>query len=113
FYHLAQMRKVYHNGEMKKAHRVVVSGILLLSALIYATLWNAPALTWDDGSNIFNNPLFNMNMWWRVWREPYYGLYVPFTSTFWALLYRFEGGETWPFRAFNIVLHLANIALVY
>ena len=98
---------------MKIAKRFGLGTILIFSVLIYGSLWRAPALTWDDGSNIFANPYFTMHLWWGVWVEPYFGLYVPVTSSAWALLFWVGGGQTWPFRAFNLLLHLANISLVW
>ncbi|MGZ3722616.1 MAG: hypothetical protein ACXVA9_06785, partial [Bdellovibrionales bacterium] len=75
--------------------------------------WTTPALTWDDGSNIFNNPYYTMHRWWGVWSDAYYGLYVPVTMSAWAFLFWIGEGQTWPFRLFNILIHSANIALLY
>ena len=44
--------------------------------------------------------------------QPHFGLYIPVTSTLWAALLHLGGGATWPFRALNIALHLANVVLV-
>jgi len=92
---------------------VILSATVLVSAAIYATLWNALPLTWDDSSNIFGNPFFTMHHWWGVWLEPYFGLYVPVTQSFWALLYWAGEGAAWPFHAFNLVIHCANTILVF
>lgn len=98
---------------MKKVNWIGLGAILILSSAIYASLWAATPLTWDDGSNIFNNPYFTMNMWWGVWSEAYFGLYVPVISSLWALLFYLGQGEALPFRIFNIVLHAANICLLF
>ena len=94
-------------------NRIVLLITLLVSAAIYATLWNAKPLTWDDASNIFANPYYTMHRWWGTLFEPYFGLYVPVTSSFWALLYNLGQGASWPFRMFNILIHSANIFLLY
>jgi len=86
---------------------------LAVMVAIYASLWQAPALTWDDGSNIFNNPYYTMHLWWGVWLEPYFGLYVPITSSVWAFLYWLGGGQTWPFHGLNMALHAVNMVMVY
>jgi len=86
---------------------------LACAAVIYAFLIKAPQLTWDDDSNIFSNPYYLNNMWLPFWNEPYFGLYVPITSTVWGALYALGGGEVWPFRILNLLLHLANTLLVF
>jgi hypothetical protein len=87
--------------------------VLLATVFLYAELWNTPPLSWDDGSNIFANPYFRMGHWWGVWTEPYYGLYVPITSSVWAALLFLGKGAVWPFRLLNLSLHVANIILVF
>lgn len=92
---------------------IVIVFILVTSAVLYGWLWKAPPLTWDDDSNIFSNPHFLSGEWWTFWRGPYYGLYVPVTSSIWALLYFIGHGSAVPFRLLNTSLHLINIWLVY
>src|SRR4051794_26838231 len=87
--------------------------IVLLAAVVFATLWSAPPLTWDDDSNIFNNPYYHAGWWGTFWQSPYFGLYVPVTRTMWQVLFSLGGGAAWPYRAFNLLLHLGNIALTY
>src|SRR6185312_16564465 len=98
---------------MKKKDWLALSVLLTLTLAIYSRIWGAPPLSWDDGSNIFANPTFTMHVWWWPWKEPYYGLYVPVTSSVWAFLLWVGGGATWPFRALNLCLHLANVSFVY
>lgn len=93
--------------------RVSLALILLVTLVIYASLWQTPPLSWDDDSNIFANPYFRLGMWWGVWTEPYFGLYVPITSTVWAFLLWAGHGEAWPFRILNLCLHLCNVGMVY
>lgn len=90
-----------------------LGAILIAVISIYAQILTAPALTWDDGSNIFNNPFYNMHMWWGVWTNVYYGLYVPVTSTVWAFFFWLGGGQAWPFHALNLFLHMVNVVFVY
>jgi hypothetical protein len=92
--------------------------ILVSAAVIFAQLLWAPFLSWDDDSNILNNPYFKSSDWLHFWKEPYFGLYVPVTSLVWQLLYGLgvdiSGAiVAWPFRIFNLVLHLVNVLLVF
>lgn len=90
-----------------------LSVVLITAGSIYAFLFHAPQLTWDDDSNIFRNPYYLANMWLPFWKEPYFGLFVPVTSTVWGALFHLGDGAVWPFRVLNAVLHLTNILLVY
>lgn len=91
----------------------VVAFILVVTAVIYARLLAAPGLTWDDDSNIFNNPYYQAGWWGQFWIGPYFGLYVPITSFVWQVLFAIGGGAAWPYRVLNLLLHLGNTALVY
>jgi hypothetical protein len=85
----------------------------LAAAAMFATLWHAPSLIWDDDSNIFKNPYYLADLWRPFWTAPYFGLYVPVTSSIWEILFRVGDGAPWPFRALNFVLHAGNVTLVY
>ena len=98
---------------MKKSAVFIWLGLLLVVVLLYARLMDATSLTWDDDTNIFANPYFTMNFWLGLWSEAYYGLYVPLTSTLWAGLYYWGQAAAWPFHALNVLLHLANISLLF
>jgi hypothetical protein len=93
--------------------RLALITILVITALVYRDIFSSPSLGWDDPSNIFNNPLYKFHVWWWVWKEPYFGLYVPVTSTIWYALLKIGDGSAWPFRILNIVLHLSNTVLVF
>lgn len=97
----------------------------LLFSLVFAI--HAPTLGyefvgWDDPINISENPLLNPLRWeslMRFWQGPYEGLYVPLTSSLWALLAavspRGPDGALSPlfFHLANVLLHALNSALVY
>lgn len=86
--------------------------IAALVVLAYASTLAAPALGLDDSQNIFSNPYFTLGPWWRLWLEPYFGMYVPVTSTIWSALFQTGNGQAWPFRVLNLCLHLGNVGLV-
>ncbi len=88
-------------------------GLLLLTGWIYKDLFGASGLTWDDDANIFANPYYQAKMLLPLWTDSYFGLYVPFISTVWGVLYWLFGGAAWPFRILNLILHFANIILVW
>jgi hypothetical protein len=94
-----------------RAHTVVILGVCLVVTLVYGSLLLAPPLSWDDGLNIFENPYFVNGSWTALWAKPYFGMYVPVIDTFWAALAHVGNGAAWPFRLFNVALHVANVVL--
>ncbi len=106
---------------------------LLIAAVVAAVFW--PSLSHrfvclDDPANVSANPIFTRPQFKLTdityfWREPYAGLYIPVTYTFWgseALLDRPHQTETNQsiiemnprlFHAGNLLLHLGNTLLVY
>lgn len=98
---------------LKKWNTAILSAVAILLVIIYSRLFGAGPLSWDDGSNIFNNPYYTLHYWRGVWFEPHFGLYVPMTSTIWALLYNLGGGNAWPFRILNLILHIGNTLMVF
>lgn len=95
-------------------------------------------LDWDDAGNVFDNPYYRPVTWARVaelWRKPLLGFYIPVTRTVWAGIAAiavkpgadpsiptdpgaFASTEAQPFRpgpfhTANLVLHLANVVLVF
>lgn len=80
---------------------------------LYAGTLGAPWLPWDDDNNIFNNAYYLSGQWLALWKAPYYGLYIPVTSTVWQILFQVGHGETWPFRILNVSLHALNTVFVY
>jgi len=90
---------------------VVILGVCLVVTLVYGSLILAPPLTWDDGLNIFENPYFVSGSWTTLWHRPYFGMYVPVIDTLWVALAHLGHGAAWPFRLFNVALHVTNVVL--
>ncbi|WP_337169403.1 hypothetical protein [Gemmatimonas aurantiaca] len=88
----------------------MVTGLLLW--WIYAPLFGASFLRWDDGHNITRNPLLSGDTsWTEMWARPWFGLYIPVTLSIWRALLDLGAGAV-PFRVFNVVVHGFNAALV-
>src|SRR3954469_10181913 len=91
--------------------RYAVIGVCIVVVLVYASLLTAPSLIWDDDLNIFDNAYFVSGPWWALWIKPYFGMYIPLTSTIWAALFHLGHGAVWPFRLLNVALHVINVLL--
>ena len=83
----------------------------LLTVFVYAALMGAPYLYLDDPQNIFENPYLTIGPWWLLLKGPYFGMYIPVTSTAWAALFYLGAESTDAFHVFNIALHVANTVL--
>jgi tetratricopeptide (TPR) repeat protein len=97
-------------------------------AIVLAVFWRAHGcafLTWDDNANVTENPVVrapSLAHLAQIWREPFAGLYVPLSYTFWALLAWFTGTSTASgelaldpavFHVANVVLHAMCAWLVF
>jgi hypothetical protein len=85
--------------------------IAIAVVLVYASLLRSAPLIWDDDLNIFDNVFYQTGTWWKLWKGPYFGMYIPVTSMIWGTLFDLGHGAAWPFRVLNLVLHLANVTL--
>jgi tetratricopeptide (TPR) repeat protein len=101
-----------HSGRQNVKRVLGALAILIATGLAYRSTWDAPPLAWDDDYNIWKNSAYLLGPWWQVWKTSNYGMYIPVTSTAWALLYHLGAGSAWPFRFFNFLIHLLNTALV-
>lgn len=97
----------------KYGSTVAIVILLLVTIGLYGSLLNAPYLPYDDDTNIFSNYHFLSGNWTALWQAPYYGVYVPVTSTVWVTLWSLGEGAAWPFRVLNLALHLANTTLIF
>ncbi|WP_337171736.1 hypothetical protein [Gemmatimonas aurantiaca] len=86
--------------------------IVLAIVMVQVPLFDAPALTWDDGEHIFDNVAVRDGLFGAIWSAPEFGLYIPVTRTLWALVYALGGGAVVPFRVLNLLLHVGNVLLV-
>jgi hypothetical protein len=96
-----------------KTNAVWLAILFAAAAILFGSLLSAGPLTWDDDSNIFNNPYFLNGDWSFFWKDPYQGLFVPVADMVWGALYRLGEGSAVPFRVLNLLLHLANSAMVF
>jgi len=75
-------------------------------------------LTWDDQQHVLYNPRLNPLTWRGVgqfWTEPYWGLYIPLSYTFFAAEAAVAGQPLDPavFHLGNLALHVGCVLLVF
>ncbi len=90
--------------------------MLITTACLYTPALNHKFTNWDDDRQITANPdLRDLSPEGvrKIFSSFYVSLYQPLTSLSWAVEYRFFGLNPRVYHAVNILLHLANILLVY
>ncbi len=105
--------------------------IVICAWFTYGAVGKSQFILLDDDLHITHNPHFRPDgSLWNIWKEPYQGLYIPVTYTVWAaqkaIFDRYWGtwdsrGTTENYRqassrlyhSTNLVLHIANTALVF
>jgi hypothetical protein len=99
--------------------------LLAATAAVFGRSVGFGFVRWDDLDLVAQNPLLNPPSWSNfatIWARPVLGLYTPLAYTGWAavatlgnLLSDHPGPANMPglFHALNLLLHLANAALVF
>ena len=89
--------------------------VILLTIVAHARGLQGQFLEWDDYSHITQNPLIRSlsptNLW-KMFTEPAAKLYVPLTWLSLAIDYQAWGHMPFGYHLTNLLLHLANTALV-
>jgi len=73
-------------------------------------------LHWDDHSLVWRNPHYQpatLDGLVQLWRSDYLGFYIPATYTVWWLQALVLGMDGNRFHAVNLLVHTANVVLVY
>jgi Flp pilus assembly protein TadD len=96
-----------------------------LVAVVFYPALSADFLSWDDRTHLHQNPWLwppQQRSVWQFWIEPFWGLYVPVSYSFWSLVANFatvvghDGTPQLmpgPFHAANLGLHILAASLVY
>jgi protein O-mannosyl-transferase len=101
----------------KYLHYLILSGIILLTLIIYwGTLKNG-FLNWDDTAIILKNKDIQ-NFTFPGIVKIFFSFYIdtgykPLTVLTWSIIYKFFGFDPIAFHSVNMFFHLLNIILVY
>ena len=104
---------------MKKTP-VPVCVLILIAATVavFGQVGGHEFLSWDDNIHVTENPLLNPVRWGGVaelWQQPYWGLYIPLSYTFFAGEMAAAGSPPDPavFHLVNLALHVGCVLLVF
>ncbi|MDI6827722.1 MAG: hypothetical protein QME62_04470, partial [Armatimonadota bacterium] len=99
--------------------------VALVTLAIFSPVVGYKFVTWDDNVNIYDNPKFNPVTFSNIldfWKKPFEHLYIPLTYTVWALqafVAHIPGGKRAEafnphfFHAFNLLLHVLSVLVVF
>gem|GEM_PF-3617193 len=104
--------------------RVMLAGLALavLTVAVFAPVFSARLLLWDDAAFITRNYRIHHLDWQRcadlfrlrpLFGPHAFGLYVPLTELSAAIEYRFAGAEPRVFHITNLALHIIAVLLVW
>ena len=89
---------------------------LLLTAIVFSNIMGGKFLTWDDNMLVPDNPdikILNFINLKKIFTSYYIGMYQPFTTLSYALVYHFFKTNPAPYHLLSLVFHLFNVALVF
>lgn len=95
---------------------VFLAGIILTTILVYGPSLKGTFLSYDDHDNVVNNPLvkqLSAKTFPDFFRTSKLYMYSPLTFISYAVDFKFFGMNPFWFRLVNLLLHLANILLVF
>lgn len=92
---------------------VWLAGVLLITTMAYAPALQSGFFNLDDALYVTALRDVSWNSMQRVFATTFEGHYHPLTLISLGLNYRWVGGEAWSLHVVNLLIHLANTALVY
>lgn len=114
---------------IKRSTKANLLGVTLLYLfvilLVFSRCLPYPLLDWDDNLHLTDNPYLNpvsFKGMWNIWSQPYEGLYIPLSYSFFAIevyltrLFGFQDHAVlapYIFHAGSLLLHLVNSLLIF
>jgi tetratricopeptide (TPR) repeat protein len=95
-----------------RTSRGVLLVVLAATAAVYARAVACPFVNWDDPYHVTANPLITRIDLPALLRVPENQIFHPVAMLTWALEYHFVGLTPWLYHLDNLLLHLANVALL-
>jgi hypothetical protein len=106
--------------------RYFISGITLITLIVYMGVTKHDFINYDDDVNIYNNPYFhpvNLSNTLHFWKSTYEHLYIPLTYTVWAIEGKFSNALTSTsterklnprvYHTTNLIIHILNVLIVF
>jgi tetratricopeptide (TPR) repeat protein len=102
--------------DQRQRNTLIVAGTLLLTVVVYANAFHNGFLQFDDPENVQSNYSIRAFTWPNLehfFTTPLQFMYTPLVSISYAIDYHLGQLSPVPYHVTNLVLHLANVVLVY
>jgi protein O-mannosyl-transferase len=111
---MKNLQKTEETRDIEKSiYYLALAVILVLTIIIYLPVFHNRLLDWDDSAYIKNNPLiYSINLK-EIFSHTIESNYHPVTILVLALEYHFFGLNATAYHAFNLLIHLLNVILVF
>ncbi|GAA5199444.1 hypothetical protein GCM10023322_75100 [Rugosimonospora acidiphila] len=100
----------------RRRDALIVAGTLALTVVLYAGVFSAGFLEFDDPDNVLDNYSIRAFTWSNLehfWTTPLQYMYTPLVSLSYAVDYHLGGLHPAVYHLTNLALHLVNVVLVY
>lgn len=99
-----------------RQHALFLALIMAVVFALYAGTVHFPVSSWDDPFYLYANPWIRTLSWENLkesFTQPYFSLYIPLTLLSYTLDFQHLGYHPFHYHLTNVLLHLANVILVY
>ncbi len=103
-------------AQWDRRRSIFLAVVLIATALVYLHVLGNDFVNYDDAANIVRNYTIRSLTWHSVrtfFTSVHVGYWIPLTWLSHALVYRFFGLDPAMHHLFNVILHLANTALIF
>src|SRR5262249_20740485 len=100
----------------RQRNALIVAGTLVLTVVLYANTFHNGFIQFDDPENVLGNYAIRDFTWANFahfWTTPLQYMYTPLVSLSYAVDYHVGQLSPVAYHVDNLVLHLANVVLVY
>lgn len=90
-----------------------ILALVVITAICFLPMFRNSFTNWDDEFYVINNQLLRGPDWTGIFTKPVVSNYHPLTIISLAINFAISGTDPSSYMVFNLLLHLANTALVY
>jgi tetratricopeptide (TPR) repeat protein len=87
--------------------------VIIVTAICFSPMLQNNFTNWDDDFYVINNTMLKGPDWKAIFTQPVVGNYHPLTIITLAVNYQLSGTDPFSYLLLNLLLHLANTALVF
>lgn len=111
-----RVRSATGRGGAGRRDRLILGTTLVGTILVYLDVFRAGFINFDDPDNVLDNVAirsFSVAHLEHIVTTPLQFMYTPLVTLSYAVDYQIGGLQPWIYHTTNLLLHLANVVLVY